>query len=505
VEDTDIEPTCEAQPSIGARRDCRVLIVGAGMSGLCMGAKLKGAGLTDFRILEKATDIGGTWRENTYPGLTCDVPSRFYSYSFLPNPSWSSVFSPGAEIQQYFQRATDEFDLRAHIELGAEVVQASWTGQEWEVVAANGRRWSADVLITATGILHHPRYPRLEGIDAFSGAIFHSARWDHTAKLEGQRVAIVGTGSTGAQIVSAVAGEVEQLYVLQRSAQWIFPLPNFRYSARTRWLLGRLPALNRLSYRTYQLLAALLARATTKPGLARQAISAFCRLNLRLGVADVELRRVVTPDHKPMCRRLIMSAGYYAAIQRPNVEVVTTGIDRLEPNGIRLTDGRMLEVDVIVLATGFDAHAYMRPITVTGADGRNLEHEWADGPRGYRTVALPGFPNLFTLLGPHSPIGNYSVIAIAEAQADFVLEWLKKIRREGLTAVTPSRAATDVFNAEMRAALPNTIWASGCTSWYLGKDGLPELWPWSPLRHRVMLRDLHAEDFEVIGASVPST
>jgi cation diffusion facilitator CzcD-associated flavoprotein CzcO len=433
------------------------------------------------------------------------VPSRFYSYSFLPNPSWSSVFSPGAEIQQYFQRATDEFDLRAHIELGAEVVQASWTGQDWEIVSADGRRWLADVLVTATGVLHHPRYPHLEGIEAFSGAIFHSARWDHSTKLEGRRVAIVGTGSTGAQIVSALAGEVEQLYVLQRSAQWIFPLPNFRYSARTQWLLAKLPALNRLSYRTYQLLAGVLAQATTKPGLARRAISAICRLNLRFGVADVELRRVVTPDHQPMCRRLIMSAGYYPAIQRPNVEVVTTDIDRLEPTGIRLRDGRMLEVDVIVLATGFDAHAYMRPIIVTGADGRSLEQEWAEGPRGYRTVALPGFPNLFTLLGPHSPIGNYSVIAIAEAQADFVIEWLKKIRRDELTAVAPLRVATDVFNAEMRAALPHTIWASGCTSWYLGKDGLPELWPWTPLRHRVMLRDLHADDFEVIAASMPST
>jgi cation diffusion facilitator CzcD-associated flavoprotein CzcO len=485
---------------ITGQRDLRVLIVGAGMSGLCMGAKLKGAGMTDFKILEKTADIGGTWRENTYPGLTCDVPSRFYSYSFFPNPEWSHVFSPGAEIQQYFQRATDEFDLRPHIELDAEVAQASWTGGEWEVVAADGRRWSADVLVTATGILHHPRYPPLKGVDAFRGAIFHSARWDHTVPLEGQRVAIVGTGSTGAQIVSALAGEAEQLYVLQRSAQWIFPLPNFRYSQRTQRLLTKLPALNRFSYRAYQQMMALMARATTQPGLARRAISAICRLNLRLGVADAELRRAVTPDHQPMCRRLIISAGYYPAIQRPNVDVITTGIDRLEPTGIRLRDGRMLEVDVIVLATGFDAHAYVRPIRLSGAEGLSLEQQWAEGPRGYRTVALPGFPNLFTLLGPHSPIGNYSVVAIAEAQADFVLEWLKKIRRDEITAVAPSRVATDMFNAEMRAALPNTIWASGCTSWYIGKDGLPELWPWSPERHRAMLRDLHADDFEVIAA-----
>jgi cation diffusion facilitator CzcD-associated flavoprotein CzcO len=199
-----------------------------------------------------------------------------------------------------------------------------------------------------------------------------------------------------------------------------------------------------------------------------------------------------------------MSAGYYPAIQRPNTEVVTTSIDRLEPTGIRLGDGRILEVDVIVLATGFDAHAYLRPISVTGAGGRSLEQEWAEGPRGYRTVALPGFPNLFTLLGPHSPIGNYSVVAVAEAQADFVLEWIKKIRRDELTAVVPSRVATDVFNAEMRDALPNTIWTSGCTSWYLGKDGLPELWPWAPERHRAMLRELHADEFELTATPAAS-
>jgi cation diffusion facilitator CzcD-associated flavoprotein CzcO/acetyl esterase/lipase len=498
--------TAELSRYVGTRREPRLVVIGAGMSGLCMGAKLRQAGMSAFTILEKASDIGGTWRENTYPGLSCDVPSRFYSYSFLLNPSWTSVFSPGNEIQEYFQRATDELELRSHVELGAEVDQATWTGDEWEVTATDGRRWRADALVTATGVLHHPRYPDISGLESFEGAAFHSARWDHSVPVPGRRIAVIGTGSTGAQIVSAIAEEAEKLYVLQRSAQWILPVPNLRYSERTQRLLARLPALNLASYHAYRfVLGTVFARATTQPGLARRAISAACRWNLRLGIRDPALRRRVTPNHRPMCRRLIMSAGYFPAIQRPNVEVVTTDIERIEPTGLRLSDGQLLEVDVIVMATGFDAHAYMRPIKVTGLDGRTLDEEWAEGPRGYRTVALPGFPNLFTLMGPHSPIGNHSLIAVAEAQADYIIGWLSEMRHTDLLAVAPSRAATEAFNSDMRSAMPNTIWTSGCTSWYLGQDGLPELWPWTPERHRTMLRDLHAEEFEVIAAATPAT
>jgi cation diffusion facilitator CzcD-associated flavoprotein CzcO len=224
-------------------------------------------------------------------------------------------------------------------------------------------------------------------------------------------------------------------------------------------------------------------------------ISTAARLNLRLGVRDPELRRLVTPDHEPMCRRLIMSAGYYPAIQRPNVTVETEHVERIEPKGVRLADGRLLEVDVLVLATGFDAHAYLRPMAVAGA-GRTLEEAWADGPRAYRTVALPGFPNLFTIMGPHSPIGNFSLIAVAESQAAYVLGWIESLRRGEVMAVAPTDEATDAYNAELRAALPGTVWASGCTSWYLGPDGLPELWPWSPDRHRRMLEQRHTGEFE---------
>jgi cation diffusion facilitator CzcD-associated flavoprotein CzcO len=475
-----------------------VLIIGAGMSGLCMGAKLKAAGIESFAILEKASDLGGTWRENTYPGLSCDVPSRFYSYSFLPNPDWSTSFAGGPEIQRYFKAAADELEVGPHIELETEVAEARWDGGRWEVRTTDGAVRHADVVVTATGVLHHPRYPDIPGMDTFAGAMFHSARWDHSVPLQGRRIAVIGTGSTGVQIVSALAGEAEQLYVVQRSAQWVVPIPNRRYSRTTRALMRRVPALNRAAYHGYRIvLAEVFSRALTKPGFTRRLLAGACRRSLRRGIRDPELRRRMTPDHEPMCRRLIMSPGYYPAMRRDDVELVTERIERFEAEGIRLRDGRLLAVDVIVLATGFDAHAYVRPITVVGEDGLTLEQAWDGGPRAYRTVALPGFPNLFMLMGPHSPIGNFSLIAVAEVQADYVMGWIERMRRGVVHHAAPSASATDAYNAEMRTAMPNTIWTSGCTSWYIGEDGLPELWPWSPGRHRAMLRELHANEWHV--------
>lgn len=482
----------------------RVAIVGAGMSGLCMAHELKRAGLEDFTVYEKAGEVGGTWRENRYPGLTCDVPSRFYSYSFAPNPDWSSYFSPGAEIQRYFTRVTDELGLRRHIRFGAEIAQARWEEGRWMLRTRDGDEDVADVLVTATGVLHHPHVPPIEGLETFSGAAFHSARWDDSVELAGRRVAVIGTGSTGVQITTALAGEAGRLLVFQRTAQWILPVPNLPYSTLTRHAFRRLPWLNRLSYRVYQaLLETVLGRAVTRPGPTRTLIGALCRLNLRLGVRDRELRRGLTPAYEPMCKRLVMSAGFYPAMQRDDVELVTEGIDYVEPRGIVTSDGRLHEADVIVLATGFDAHAYMRPMDIVGEDRLTLAEAWAEGPRAYRTVALPGFPNLFTLMGPHSPVGNHSLIAIAETQAAYVMQWIERLRRDGLASVAPTAAATARFNEELRRALPGTVWATGCRSWYLGADGRPELWPWSAARHREMLQQPEPADFVSTPAGRP--
>jgi len=471
-------------------RDVRVGIVGAGMSGLCMAAKLKQAGIESFRVFEKAGEVGGTWRENTYPGLSCDVPARFYSYSFAPNPAWSSRFAPGPEIQRYFIRTADKLGLRPKVSFNTEVTRAAWTGSDWALDLSDGTKDTVDVLVSATGVLHRPRVPDIPGLDSFAGPAFHSARWDHTVPLDGRRIAVIGTGSTGAQIVTALSTRAARLMVFQRTPQWIMPVPDFRYSPLSRVVLSRMPALNRLSYRFYQrVLEQTFGHATIRPGPRRTVISEICRLHLRLSVRDPELRGRLEPPYEPMCKRLIMSAGYYRAMQRPAVSLVTDGIDHVEPRGIVTADGRLHETDVLVLATGFDAHAFFRPMDLIGAGGVTADDVWQSGPRAYRTVAVPGFPNFFMLIGPHSPIGNHSLIAIAETQADYVLRWIDELRAGRVAHAAPSAAATEEFNNALHAALPDTVWATGCTSWYLDAAGRPELWPWSPARHRAMLRE----------------
>jgi cation diffusion facilitator CzcD-associated flavoprotein CzcO len=484
-----------------ASRTPVVAIIGAGMSGLLMGIRLKAAGIDTFTIHEKASEVGGTWRENTYPGLSCDVPSRFYSYSFEPNPDWTRCFSPGAEIQEYFERVTDKYGLRPHIRFGTQIVRAGFENGRWHLRTGTGEHVVADFLVCATGILHHPRHPDIPGLERFAGTAFHSARWDHSVEVAGRRVALIGTGSTGVQITSAIASTVGRLLIFQRTPQWIFPMPNLRYSRLTRAALRRSGTLNRLAYRGWQTFMETGAgQATVRPCWQRSLFSWICRQWLRT-VRDPELRRRLTPDHRPMCKRLVVSSGYFRAMQRPNVDLIAQDIDHVVEEGIVTRDGVLHKADVIVFATGFDAHAYMRPIELVGDRGITLEEAWRDGPRGYLTVALPGFPNLFTLVGPHSPFGNQSVISIAEAQVDYVMKWLRMFQDGRVHQVAPTEEATTRFNEDLRGAMPATIWVTGCKSWYLGKDGIPVLWPWTPARHRELLAEPVLEDFALRDAA----
>lgn len=477
-----------------------VAVIGAGMSGMCMAIKLRQAGITDVTLYEKAPEVGGTWRDNTYPGLSCDVASRFYQYTFAPNPNWSHFFSPGGEIQAYFARVADEFGLRDRIRFNTEIVDAVFAGDRWQIRTAAGEEKVVDFLILATGVLREPRYPNIKGLSDFRGPVMHSARWDHAVRTTGKRVAVVGTGSTGVQIVCGLARDVERLELFQRSAQWVVPFPNRPYSKLADPVRSRLPVLGRLAYKTYRGLYEILLHAMVRPGWQRTLLSQVCRANLHT-VRDPELRRRLTPDYQPLCRRLVLSAGFYRAMQRRNVDLVTEPIDHIESRGIVTKDGVLHEVDVIALATGFDAHAYMRPMRITGRSGLTIDEAWADGPKAHLTVAMPGFPNLFLLMGPHSPLGNYSLIAVAETQADHILGWINRWREGQFNSVEPKQAATEEFYAEMREAMPGTVWTTGCTSWYLGADGLPELWPWTPARYRSRLGGSPAlDDYDFTSA-----
>jgi cation diffusion facilitator CzcD-associated flavoprotein CzcO len=478
--------------------DPRVIVIGAGFSGVGMACALQEAGLRDFTVYEKADGVGGTWHHNRYPGLTCDVPSRFYQYSFDLNPDWNRVFSPGPDIRRYVEGVVARRGLEPHVRLRTEVQDARWEDGRWHVRLTDGTTDAADVLVCATGVLHRPTVPAIRGLETFAGAAFHSSQWDDSVPLEGRRVAVIGTGSTGVQITGALAGVASKVTVFQRSRHWVSHIPNPRYTAVGKALARRFPVMGRLGYHGYRFAAFdFLSQAVVVRGARRRGWQAVIRAGYPMYIRDAELRARVTPDYPPLCKRLIASPTWFRAIQRPDVEIVTEGIERIEPTGIRDRTGRLHEVDVIALATGFDAQAFMRPMRITGADGLTLEDAWRDGPRAYRTVALPGFPNLFTLQGPHSPAGNYSLVSLSETQIAFVMQWVQRIRRGEVATVMPTAEATADYYRALRAKAPDTVWAEGCRSWYHSADGTVELWPWTAKHFRELLAAPVAEHFEV--------
>jgi cation diffusion facilitator CzcD-associated flavoprotein CzcO len=480
----------------GTLRTPRVGIIGAGMSGIGMACKLRLAGIETFHLYEQWNDLGGTWHANTYPGLSCDVPSRHYQYTFAPNPNWSHMFSPGREIQEYIDRVAQDFDIRRRISFSTEVEEARWEDGRWLLRTKAGEDAEYDFLITAAGGLVHTRTPQIPGLESFGGARFHSAEWDHSVPLAGRRIAVIGTGSTGMQITRALAPIASKYELYQRTPQWIMPIANRRYSKLSRWLWRRYPKLNMWSYRGLQwAVEGSFGIAVVRPGWQRKLLSWACREHLRRAVRDPDLRRRFTPADKPMCKRLVMGTGFYEQFERPGVELVDTPIDHVEAGGIVTADGVLHELDVIVMATGFDAHKFVLPMELVGLDGVHLSELWEREPFGYRSVAIPGFPNVFMLIGPHSPFGNQSLFTISEVQADFAMRCIERWRAGSVDAMYPTREATDSFNDEMRAVIPNTIWASGCKSWYIGADGLPSVWPWEAAHHREILQEPEPEDW----------
>jgi cation diffusion facilitator CzcD-associated flavoprotein CzcO len=479
-----------------------IAIVGAGMSGLLMGMRLRAAGLAHFTIWEKAQRVGGTWRDNTYPGLVCDVPAALYSYAGRPNPGWTHRFARGPQIQDYLERTARDAGLLGAIRFGEEVTEAAFRDGRWHLATARGTRAVADVLVTATGFLRRPRWPAIAGLERFAGPVFHSAQWDHAVALDGRRVGLVGTGSSGVQIAPAIVDRVGSLAVFQRTPQWLLPFPDRAFSAAQMARRRRLPVLDRIAYRGFGLAFEHgFARAVVGNRPLQAMLAALCRLNLRLGVADPALRARLTPAYRAGCKRLMFSSAFYPAIQRPNAALVDAAIARVVPQGVETADGRLHPLDVLILATGYHAHDYMRPMAVAGADGATLAAAWKDGPEAYLTVAMPGFPNLFMLIGPRSPVGNFSLIAIAEAQADYIVQLVRQVAAGGArdgrpVALQPTRAATDRFNAAIRRAAGRTVWMSGCQSWYLGSDGLPDVWPWTMGRFRRAMRRPVMADFE---------
>jgi cation diffusion facilitator CzcD-associated flavoprotein CzcO len=485
----------------GPRTDLRFIIIGAGMSGILAAIKLKEAGLHDLVIYEKADRLGGTWRENTYAGVTCDVPSHLYSYSFALNPDWSRRFAPGAEIQAYFESIAHRYEVDARIQYGKEVTRCRYEDGRWAVEMTDGSTDQGDVVIAATGVLHHPAYPDIAGLDTFAGTWFHSARWDHDVPLAGKRVGIVGTGSSAIQIVGALVDDVATLTLFQRTPQWIAPIENPFFGAEERATFRAHP--ERMEHIRAEVSRMFIdgfsnhLADVNSPQL--QAIHDVCVANLENSVQDPELRERLRPDYRAGCKRLIMSETFYQAIQRPNATLVTEGIERVEPTGGRTRDGRLHELDVLILATGFRVDRFMRPMAVTGRNGVVLDDVWQDAPFAYMAISVPDFPNFFMLNGPNGPVGNFSLIEVAELQFGYILQLVEQVRSGACAGICASRTAMARFDAERVEAAKRTIWASGCKSWYLDASGLPTAWPWTFDRFREEMRAPRLADYERIA------
>lgn len=462
-------------------RSLRFVILGAGMSGILAAIRLRKAGHTDITIYEKADRLGGTWRENTYPGIACDVPAHLYTYSFEPNAGWSRMLAPGPEIQQYFERTAERHGVRPLIRFGEEVTSCVFQDGRWNLQTARGTRDRADVVIAATGVLHHPRIPRLPGLETFRGAFFHSARWDHGVPLDGRRVGVIGTGSTAIQITSALTRRVAKYCLFQRTAQWVFPMDNPAYTEEQKQRFRDDPAQIRETRESLNrmMIDGIANAVIDAESPEMKAIEDACLQNLEQNVRDPVLREKLRPTYRAGCKRLIISPDFYDAIQQPSAQVVTEAIERLEPEGVRTKDGRLHALDVLIAATGFQADRFVRPTLVRGRRGVDLDQAWATKPTAYLSVAIPDFPNFFLLNGPNGPVGNFSLIQVAEFQLDYILQLIDRLRDGSRREIRVKPEAAAAYEARRVEAAKKSIWATGCNSWYLDAQGVPASWPWT--------------------------
>jgi cation diffusion facilitator CzcD-associated flavoprotein CzcO len=466
---------------MNAQRHRRIAIVGTGFSGLGMAIRLKQRGIDDFVIFEKHEDVGGTWWANSYPGCQCDVPSHLYSFSFALNPNWSRTYSRQSEILDYLRDCAHRFDILPHVRFGHTVESASWNedAQRWDIATSQGS-WTADVCVAAHGGLAEPSMPPIDGIEDFEGQVFHSADWDHAAELKDKRVAVIGTGASGIQIVPNIQPEVKSLTVFQRTPGWIFRHTDRPIRDWERRLYRRVPFVQKLvRWMIYSIRELLVVALAKRPALA-DGLRRVARAHLYKQVKDPELRRKLKPRYSPGCKRMLLSNDYYPALQQPNVELVTSPIERAKTSSLFLADGREIEVDAIVCATGF--HVTDNPMAerVRGRHGASLAETWeSSGLRAYLGTTVPGFPNLFLMTGPNTGTGHTSLLVMIEAQINYVLDCLRYMEDAGAKTVDVRDRMTEKFDSDVQAKMTTTVWTmGGCASWYLDKTGRnTTLWP----------------------------
>lgn len=471
-----------------------VAIVGSGFAGLAMAISLKQADITNFRIYERASELGGTWRDNQYPGAACDVQSHLYSYSFEPNPLWSRMFAPATEIQDYVLHCIRKYDLRRHTTVNTTIVSSEWLNDQgvWRITTHDDQVIHARSLVTGTGGLSQPNYADIPGLDSFKGRCFHSATWDHSFDLRGKRVAVVGTGASAIQIVPAIADQVSKLTVFQRTPAWVLPKPDREISPREQHLYARIPALQKLQRaRLYTQLDPRSVAFAYAPALMKP-VEWRAKMYIRSIVNKRTTADALTPSYTIGCKRILMSNDYYQAFNKPNVRLETgsTGAIRsIIPEGVVTQDGRVHEVDAIIMCTGFQSADALAPFEIRGRYNRTLDQAWGNNAEAYKGTTVHGFPNMYMLVGPNTGLGHSSMILMIEAQVKYASQAIQFRRSRGLQSLDVTLSAQKAYNAAIHKRLDNTVWATGCGAWYTNSEGRnTTLWPGSTTEFKWMMR-----------------
>ncbi|MET7473485.1 NAD(P)/FAD-dependent oxidoreductase [Streptomyces sp. NPDC005648] len=483
----------------------RVAVVGSGFGGLGAAVRLRREGVTDFVVLERADSVGGTWRDNSYPGCACDVPSHLYSFSFAPNPDWPRTFSGQGHIRAYLEHVADVFRLRPHLRFNSEVKLMTWDSERlrWDIETSGGRL-SADIVVSATGPLSDPRIPDIAGLDSFPGKVFHSARWDHDYDLRGKRVAMVGTGASAIQIVPAIRQQVDRLTLFQRTPPWVMPRVDRAISGAERALHRALPFTAQARRGLLWGIRELQVQAFTKHPNELGFVEQLAKRNMARAIKDPALRAKLTPDYRIGCKRILLSSAYYPALAEPNVDVVASGLSEIRGSTVVAADGTEAEVDAIIFGTGF--HVTDMPIAerVVGAEGRTLAEAWKGGMEALRGASAAGFPNWMTIIGPNTGLGNSSMILMIESQLNYMADFVRQLGVLGGRAALDARpSAVAAWNTRVQRRMERTVWnTGGCTSWYLDASGRnTTIWPGTTTEFRRATRRVDLSEYELLRAA----
>ena len=455
-------------------RTRRIAIIGSGFSGLCLGIQLKKAGNGDFIIFEKAECVGGTWRDNTYPGAACDVPSIAYCFSFEQKTDWSRKWSPQAEIFEYMQHCARKYDLLPHIRFNTEVAAAEFEASEglWHIHTTGGEHHKAEILVSGVGQLNLPNLPKIPGLETFAGESFNSARWNHDYDLDGKDVAVVGNAASAIQFIPAIAPLVRHLSIFQRSANWMMPRHDRAYSEAEKACLQRLPLLARLyRWSIWLRLELVFFPIMRRMRFLSARLEKLAVRHMRAQIADPQLQEALIPNYPVGARRMLISDDYYATLGRTNVQVVTSAIDRVQGDGIMTKDGVLHKVDAIILATGFQSTSFLSPLRIRGAHGQLLNDAWRNGAYAYLGITVPGFPNFFMMYGPNTNLGHNSIIFMIECQTRYIMDCLRRMNAADLKYIDLRSDVADAFNARLQEELAASVWAATDHSWYKTADG----------------------------------